>query len=298
MITVIVPILLTVGLGFALECRRNTDIRALSGICIYVLLPCLVFHSLLTTDLTFGEALPLVEIVLLSTASLWVLGKATARLRRLGREDESVFLITTMFMNAGNMGAPVALYAFGERGLDLALLWMIVSNAFQNTVAVYYASRHRGGRFEAIRTVSGLPTIYAAAAALLVRALDIPFPEFLLPPIRLVGMALIPVAQLLLGMELAKARTQVNSHLAGVLAPNAVRLLIGPLLAFAYASMLGLEGLTAKVAILAAGMPTAVNMAVYATEFGLQPRRVATAVFTSTVASFATLSGLLALVGR
>jgi len=209
-----------------------------------------------------------------------------------------VLLLTTMFMNAGNMGMPVALYAFGDRGLDLAVLWVLVINLLMNTVAVYYSSRHRGGRRQAVRTVLSLPTIYAAAAALLMRALlHVTLPNFLLDPIRLLGLSVIPIAQLLLGIQLAKARTQVSVHLAGVVGPNLVRLLGGPALAFAFATLLGVEGLTAKVAILISAMPTAVNIAVYTTEFGLQPRRVATAVFTSTVASFATLSILLLVLG-
>jgi predicted permease len=292
-ITAIIPIILTVGLGFLLEVRRTMDVRALSGISIYVMLPCLVFYSLLTTELTLREALPLVAVVALTTAALWVFGKVAARIRRASRDEESIFLLTTMFANAGNMGMPVALYAFGDRGLELAVIWVLVINSLMNTVGVYYSSRHRAGGRQALRTVFSLPTVYATAAALLMRALHIPFPGFLLPPVHLLGMALIPVAQLLLGIQLAKARYQVNSHLASVLAPNIARLLGGPLLAFAFVSLLGLEGITAKVAILVAAMPTAVNIAIYTTEFGLQPRRVATAVFTSTVASFVTLSALL-----
>ena len=299
MITANIPIVLTVGLGFLLECRRTMDVRALSSISIYVLLPCLIFHSLLTTELTLNEALPLIAIVVLTTTTLWVGGKAFARARRLDRDNESVLLLTTMFMNAGNRGMPVALYAFGDRGLDLAVLWVLVINFLMNTVAVYYSTRHReGGRRQALRTVLSLPTIYAAAAALIMRALlHITLPDFLLDPIQLLGLSVIPVAQLLLGIQLAKARTQVSVHLAGVVGPNLVRLLGGPALAFAFVTLLGVEDLTAKVAILISAMPTAVNIAVYTTEFGLQPRRVATAVFTSTVASFATLSMLLLVLG-
>jgi predicted permease len=297
MVTAIIPIVLTVGLGFLLECRRTMDVRALSSISIYVLLPCLIFSSLLTTELTLAEALPLIAIVLLVTAGLWVFGKSLAALRRLDRSQESFFLLTTLFMNAGNMGMPVALYAFGDRGLDLAVLWVLVINSLMNTVAVYYATRHRGGRRQALRIVFSLPTIYAAAVALLMRGLGLGLPDFLLDPIHLLGRSVIPVAQLLLGIQLAKARSQVTLHIAGVLAPNFVRLICAPALAFLFVTLLGIHGLTAKVAVLMAAMPTAVNIAVYTTEFDLMPRRVATAVFTSTLASFFTLSVLLLLLG-
>jgi predicted permease len=298
-ITAIIPIILTVGLGFVLECRRSMDVRALSSLAIYVLLPCLIFHSLLTTELTLAEALPIVFILVLTTGTLWALGKGVARLRRLPRDEESFFLLATLFMNAGNMGMPVALYAFGQRGLDLAVICVLVANLLMNTVAVYYSSRHRGGRRAALRTIFSLPTIYAAAAALIVRGLlHISLPAFLLDPIQILGMAIIPLAQLLLGIQLAKARARVRTHLVSVAVPNLVRLVLAPAVAHAFVILLDVHGLAAKVAVLVCAMPSAVNIAIYTTEFGLQPRRTATAVFTSTVASFVTLSALLLLLSE
>ena len=298
-ITAIIPIILTVGLGFVLECRRSMDVRALSSLAIYVLLPCLVFHSLLTTELTLAEALPIVFILVLTTGTLWALGKGVAWLRQLDRDEESFFLLATLFMNAGNMGMPVALYAVGQKGLDLAVICVLVMNFSMNTLAVYYSSRHRGGHRAALRTIFSLPTIYAAAAALLMRGLlRVSLPAFLLDPIQILGMATIPLAQLLLGIQLAKARARVTIHMAGVIAPNLVRLMLAPALAHAYVILLDIHGLAAKVAVLVCAMPSAVNIAIYTTEFGLHPRRAATAVFTSTVASFVTLSALLLLLAE
>jgi predicted permease len=297
--TAIVPIVLTVALGFALELRRNLDVRALSSVSLFVLLPSLIFYSLSTTEVTFGEALPVIVIVFLTTGTLWLFGLGVSRLRRLDRDEESFLLLTTMFVNAGNMGMPVALYAFGQRGLDLAVIGVLVMNSLMNTVAIYYASRHRGGRRAAVRTVFSLPAIYAAAAALIMRGpLHLTLPTVLLDPIRLLGLATIPVAQLLLGIQLAKARDRVSAHISGVIAPNLIRLLLGPGIAFAYALLFGFHGLAAKIAILLSGMPTAVNIAIFTTEFGLLPRRTATAVFTSTIASFVTVSALLLALSR
>jgi hypothetical protein len=89
----------------------------------------------------------------------------------------------------------------------------------------------------------------------------------------------------------------VPDHLAKVIGPNVMRLMLGPAIAFGFVALLGVQGLTAKMAILICGMPSAVNVAIYTTEFGLQPRRIATAVFTSTAASFVTISALLLMLG-
>lgn len=297
MVVAIVPIIITVGLGFLVESVRRMEVRALATVAIYVLLPSLIFTSLLTTEVTASEAFPLIAVILLLTASLWVVVKLIGRARRYSPDDESFLMLTTLFMNVGNMGMPVAYYAFGDQGLDLAVIWVLVVNALSSTLAVYYVSRHLGGGHRALRAVFTLPSIYAAAAALAVRGIGITLPSFILDPLYLLGRAVIPVSQLVLGIQLAKARSHVSLHISSVMLPNFMRLLLSPAIAFGLAQLLGVHGLTAKAAVLLAAMPTAVNMAIFATEFDAQPRRVATAVFTSTLASFATLSALLLLLG-
>ncbi len=293
--TAILPILLTVAIGFIIESHRRTEVRALSTIVIYVLLPCLIFTSLLTTKVTLRHALPLVGAAIFTSLALWVIGKAIARARGYDTKRESFLLLTTIFMNSGNMGMPVVFYAFGDDGLALAVIWLLVMNTLSNTVAVYYASRHLGGRRQAIRTVFSLPSIYAAAAALILHNLGVTFPGYIMDPLDLLGKSVIPVAQLLLGIQLAKARSQVREFLGQLLLPNSLRLLIAPAIAFALSPLLHLHGLAFKVAILLSAMPTGVNMAVYTAEFGVHPRLTATTVFTSTVASFFTITALLVL---
>jgi predicted permease len=292
---VIIPIILTVLLGYLLERRRRMDVRSLSSVSIYVLLPSLIFYSMFTTQVTLHEALPLIVLQLLLFSALWLIVKGYAVYRRLESPAESFLMLTALFMNAGNMGMPVALYAFGQRGLDLAVIWVLALNAFTNLVAVYYASRHVAPGTQAVRTVFTLPAIYAAATALLLRQAGVRVPAFLLDPMQLIGRSVIPISQLLLGMQLAKVHAQVSTHLPRVVLPNVLRLAVSPLIAFGLAGALGLHGTAAKVAVLLAAMPTAINIAIYATEFDSQPRLVSTAVFTSTLTSFVTLPGLLVL---
>lgn len=290
---VMLPIMATIATGYLLECRRSMDVSVLAAVAIYILLPVLTFERLLSTPLTLDEARPLVIVSLLLFLLLWLMGKAIGFFLAHDRQQESFFMLTTLFMNAGNIGMPVALYAFGERGLDLAVVWVLVFNLLTSIFAVYYACRHAAGPLQAIRTTFSVPIVYAAAAALTMRGLHLQLPTSLQEPLALMGRSVIPVAQLLLGMQLAKVRSQVQAHLRQVLVPTVVRLAVSPAIALGLVALVGIDGLTAKIAILLAAMPTAVNMAIYATEFDAQPRLVATEVFISTLASFATVSGLL-----
>jgi len=54
----VIPILLTVAIGYLLERRRAAEVGVLATIAIYVLLPALIFDNLLHTTLTVRSARP------------------------------------------------------------------------------------------------------------------------------------------------------------------------------------------------------------------------------------------------
>jgi predicted permease len=72
-----------------------------------------------------------------------------------------------------------------------------------------------------------------------------------------------------------------------------MRLLLAPLLAWAIASMMGLQGLTLNVVVLESAMPTAVITTILATEFESDPPFAALAVLTTTLLSIPTVTILL-----
>jgi predicted permease len=74
-----------------------------------------------------------------------------------------------------------------------------------------------------------------------------------------------------------------------------IRLLLGPLAAWAAAPLFGLDGLAADVLILAAGAPAAINTALLAHEFHADTRLASAAVFYTTLLSAVTVSVVLAI---
>ncbi|MGQ9524510.1 MAG: AEC family transporter [Armatimonadota bacterium] len=292
---VILPIVLTIAIGFAFERARPVEPRTLSQVSIYVLGPCLVFYSLSTTKLTGREVAGIGAFLLALTAVMWVIGKVWARVRRMDSAQEASFLLSTLFMNAGNYGIPLSLYAFGEGAVDRAVVWVLVQNAVLTPLAVYYAAREESGPFEAVKTVFRMPVVYAAVLAAVLRAVNAAPPEYVLTPIHSLGLAMIPVAQLLLGVQLSRTAAHINADASRIAQVCILRLLVAPALGWCIAGVLGLEGITAKVVVLLSATPTAVNSSILAIEFGAQPRFVSGCVFCSTVASFGTLAVLLRL---
>ena len=69
-----------------------------------------------------------------------------------------------------------------------------------------------------------------------------------------------------------------------------LRLLIAPSIAFAVVILMGIEGITAQVLVIAMGAPTAVNVALTSMEFDNNPEFASQAVLTSTLLSAVTLT--------
>ncbi|HYR58949.1 MAG TPA: AEC family transporter, partial [Chthoniobacteraceae bacterium] len=102
----------------------------------------------------------------------------------------------------------------------------------------------------------------------------------------LVGFALVT-----LGAQISKTeRPRQFARLGWALG---IRLLGGPLLAWALVGVFGFTGETAKIMILSSAFPTAVNTALIAHEFNADPHFAAQAVFSSTLLSMLTVTLLI-----
>jgi predicted permease len=105
--------------------------------------------------------------------------------------------------------------------------------------------------------------------------------------LRQLGQAAIPVALIVLGMQLATTRLAVGAY---ELAATGLRLLVAPLMAYLVAQGLALAPLDTQVLVLQSGMPVAVNSVVLVSEFGGDPSEVARIVALSTLVSPLTLT--------
>lgn len=289
---IILPIFVLIGLGALLGRGTDLDVRPLSRTVLYVLSPALIFKSLVTSTLTSRDVGQILAFGIVSTACVGLLAWTVARLGRSSQVEENAFILTTCFINSGNYGMPLNLFAFGEAGLERAVIFFVSSALMVNTAAVYFASRGRFSVRQSITNVFKLPMVYAMALAFLIRDTGVVVPDPLMRPITMAGDAAIPVLLIVLGIELS--RTRVNRELWRVAQASAVRLVGAALIALALAGVFRLQGLTRQVCIVQASMPTAVMTIVLALEFNADPRFVTSVVFATTLASVATLTLLLA----
>ena len=302
LLEVLLPVALIAAVGVVLRRRMALDQVTLNRVVIYGMSPALIFTTLVRADLSGGTAL---RMVALSVSIVLVMGLITTLIAiplGLRGRDLSGMLLATLFMNSGNYGLPASRFAFGEAGFTIALFYFITQSFLAQTLGIAVgaagAAKAGPGMFRQVATrVLRMPQIYAAGAALLIRAGNFD-PEQasgavagLLRGLTLLGEATLPMMLIVLGTQRAGGVVLQEPGLVAL--ATALRLLVSPLIAYGLGLALGLDQLALAVGVMLSAMPAAVHTTITALEFDSRPSLVVGTVVVSSLLSLLTLSVIL-----
>lgn len=274
----VIPVFLLIAAGFAFAHWKKINLTSVTEIIVYLGTPSLVFSSLA------GKPLFANDIAVLSAGILLIFAIVGFFIRLyffVSGFSSRGFALPTLFMNAGNMGIPLALFAFGQAGLQRATLLFVIITFLQYSLGIYILNG-RGNWTEIFR----LPLIYAALAGLSVNLAQISLPEVLLRPIIMLGQATIPIMLISLGYRLHEVESLQWGHaLGGALAR------IGGGFAAAYLAvhLIGAEGVNRQVLLLYGALPAAVVNFVLTEKYRQDPALAASIVVISTFISVFTI---------
>lgn len=293
-VDVLLPVFLVGGVGYAFGRLTRAEVESLTKLAFYVLSPALIFHSLYTSTVSGREIG--ITALFVAVLHLVLFGLALLGGRFLSWESDTrvAAALSLSNNNAGSYGLSVLLFAFGENGFALGVVYMLALLVFQTIFGVGIASWKEGTsvrRF--VLSVLKVPWFHALGLALILRGLAIELPTALLSPIKLVAQAAIPVFLLLLGIQLS--RVKLGGVLSQAASIAATKLLLPPLLAFGLTAVFGVGSLLRAVLIIEASTPTAINTLILALKYQRRPDLVAFVVFLTTVGSVLTMGIVLAL---
>lgn len=290
--TTLLPAVLPVGLiiliGFVVGRTIPLQPSTLSQLALYVLSPALVIDSLYRTELSLNSSSRLLLGFSLTSIAIYVLVGVVNRLFKFSDPLSRAITAVVIFPNNGNMGLPVATFALGAAGLERAIIYMLGSSVL---MFCFGPAMIRGkGLIEGLKLTLRLPLLWAILFGVGLRSLTIQIPWQLDKGIQQLGAAAIPIALILLGIQLSQTRFQpgIKEIVLAI-----ARLIIAPTIAYSIGRLLQLETLSLQVLVLQSAMPTAVNSFVIVSEFGGDKDLVARAIVTSTLMSFITIPILL-----
>lgn len=281
---VVAPIFVAAAVGYVWSrTGRRYEDEFVRRVVMYVGTPCLIVSTIGQAEV---DTVSLARIGGACLATVLVTALVFGAILRLARQDLRVALPPLVFPNNGNMGLPLALFAFGEEGLALALAWFVVMALSHFTLGVAIASGTSRWR-DSLES----PIVWSAVVAVGLQITGTGLPAWVANTVDLLGGLTIPLMLITLGASLAGIRVRA---LGGALGLAVLRLAGGLGAGLAVAFVLGLDGVARDVVVLQAAMPAAVFNYLIAQQFGRSPELVASVVVTSTLLSFATLPLLIA----
>ena len=290
-IQVVLPVLLVFGAGFAIQKWQRVDIKPLSVVALYVATPALVFQTFYHAEIDrqYGY---MVAFALLLLFAIIFINKLAALVTKRTSEEESGWILGTAFMNSGNYGAPIILFAYGQEGFAFAVSFMVLQAIIMNIFGVYYAAKGRSGVRFALKSVIGMPVTYAVILGLLVQLSGATVPDNLLGTVDILAEAAIPMVMIILGMQLANMswgqfEWKPLSYVV------TVRLLVSPLIAYLLTLIFPFDPLLANVLIISAAMPSAATIVMFAVQFNTMPKFISSVTLVSTIISIFTITLLL-----
>ena len=291
---VVLPVALVAVAGGVIGRWRSITVAPISTLVFYLFTPALVFQSMATTDLSADVSMRIVSVMLVTYVLMYAAARGWSLARRHEPPMRAAFAVGVLTPNVGNMGLPVAQLAFGEEGLQAAVMIFVVGSLLANSAGITVASMAVGSNTQALAAPFRYPALYAAALGVVVNVFAIDLPITIDAPVRSLAGAAVPTMLVVLGLQLQHAGGR--EHLVDTIGLNVGKLALAPGIAWLAASAIGLDGVNRGTLVVLSAMPTAVIATILATEFKASPAFVTRAVVTSTVISMLTLTLLITII--
>lgn len=292
-INVVLPVFVLLGIGYLVGKYMSINSKSVSDLCIYVFSPALFFHSVTTSSLELSDLgkIVLFAVVLFILFALFI--QLAGMIFKWSKAYKNTMMLASGFPNTGNYGLPIILFAFGEEGMAIAIIYVVMQSLLMNSAGVFYASNHeKAPKKDILLTVIRMPGFIAIMLGLLLKLMNIPVPEAIGNATGLLGQAAVPVLLTLLGITLASI--QIKNVMKFIGAAAVMKLIIFPAIAlFLISFFYPLDSLEAKILLISAATPTAATTTLLAIKFDMNPDMVSSAMFVSTMLSIVTIPLLL-----
>ncbi|MFD2082688.1 hypothetical protein SAMN05421678_111136 [Actinopolymorpha cephalotaxi] len=294
-----------IGVGFLLAHLNVLDAtaqRVLTRTAFFVASPALMVtvlgrsdvHQLLSANLiaSLGSVFVVATTYILLARLVW----------RRSPADTVIGTFSAAYVNAGNLGLPIAAYALGDAALIapmlLAQLLVLQPSGLTVLDAVTHVP-HPGmsrGRRLMLRVTRPLrnPLAIGSLVGLMLAITGVKLPVFLSGPLGLLGGMAVPSMLLAYGISLRLGpRPGAGEPPVQVATILALKLLVQPLVAYLIgAYVVGISGHALLAVTVIAALPTAQNVFTFAMRYGRGIVLTRDAIFFSTVLSLPVIIGI------
>ncbi|MGI2328115.1 AEC family transporter [Planococcus sp. YIM B11945] len=290
---VVLPVFLLLGVGYVVGKSLKINSKSVSDLCLYVFSPALFFHSVTTSSLNLGD----LGKILLFSFSLFLLYvlliEGLSFIFKWNLTYKNTLMLASGFPNSGNYGLPIILFAFGDAGLSVAVIYVVMQSLLMNSAGIFYASNHGSvSKKEVFLNIFKMPGFIAVFIGIMLKVFNVPLPVIIEHSAGLLGQAAVPTLLTLLGITLASVQLKNVVKFLGI--ATFLKLIGYPAIAFLLLGLFYPWGSPeASILLICAATPTAATTTLLAIKFKMNSDMVSSAMFVSTMGSVVTIPLLL-----
>lgn len=262
---------------------------------IWIAIPALCINNLQTnfTREMFRGAGALILVPFLNIVLIALLSAVLAKLLRLSKRRVGVFIAMCCLSNCIFIGFPMCRELFGDECVPYVMWYYIVNTIFFQTMGVWLIRRSGldggGSPLDGFRTVIKNPPFIGVVTGLLLLALDIQLPHFVMSLTKYLGNMVSPLGLIYSGFIIYETGIGELGFEKGLPSVMLMRFILSPLLCILLCRLFGLGGIAHDTYIVEVAMPTMTQVAVQASGLGADEHYAAKGAAISTILAFAAI---------
>ena len=280
---IVAPVFILAAIGFTwVKIGWNYDIEFVTRIAMTLSVPALIFVALMKADISADTLSNLFLSSLIAYIGLTFIFWIIVKILKL---NMATYWAPLIFGNTGNLGLPLAMFAFGEVGLGYAVIVFAVMAVGSFSIGVWMVS---GGG--SLNKVFKEPMVWATLLGALFLIQGWQTPKWATNTLELMGQMAIPLMLITLGVALARLKMRMISR---AIMLSILKLIVSIGVAWIIGIYFELNDIAFAVLVMQIATPVAVTSYLLAQKYGADANEVAGLVIASTVLSVFALPVLL-----
>ena len=280
---IVAPVFILAAIGFTwVKIGWSYEIEFVTRLAMTLSVPALIFVALMKANISADTLSNLFLSSLIAYLFLALIFWITGKIFKL---NMATYWAPLIFGNTGNLGLPLAMFAFGEVGLGYAVVVFAVMAIGSFSIGVWMVS---GGG--SINKVFKEPMVWATLLGALFLIQGWQTPKWATNTLELLGQMAIPLMLITLGVALARLKINLISR---AIILSILKLFVSVGVAWIIGIYFELNDIAFAVLVMQIATPVAVTSYLLAQKYGADANEVAGLVIASTALSVFALPVLL-----
>lgn len=282
---IMIPIIIIIFIGYVWnKIGNNLNQKEITNIITWIGAPCLIFNTLIQLESSLILLKNMIIAAIFIIISMFLFSYILLKIINF---PIRTFINPMSFSNSGNLGMTIALFAFGSIGLELAVIVFMITSILHFTLGISIWS----GKWS-LKFLAKTPVIYAVILGLSVNLTNIELPKTFTNTTSILAGITIPLLLFTMGISLNKISYRLDLKIIFLIV---LRILFAISITYLITYLLNINGIAKNVILLQAVLPAPIFTYLFASQYNVQPDKVANYLMTSTIISLFTITIFLTL---